>query len=146
MTDRIARQINDLRHADHLRREIVTHVSHDLRTPLTSLQGYLETLPLKNGDLPPGEREEILRVALLHCRRISILVSELFELSMLDSPDVAVRHGRFPPGDLVQDVLQKFRSSVSPRRGKRSTFRCGSRKGSLSPLEISLSWTGYWRT
>src|SRR3990170_5882313 len=39
MAERIVRQIRDLRQADRLRRELVTHVSHDLRTPLTSLQG-----------------------------------------------------------------------------------------------------------
>ncbi|NNF84861.1 MAG: HAMP domain-containing protein, partial [Deltaproteobacteria bacterium] len=49
MANRIVQQIQDLRQADHLRRELVTHVSHDLRTPLTSLQGYLETLSLKEG-------------------------------------------------------------------------------------------------
>ena len=116
MADRIGQQIRDLRQADHLRRELVTHVSHDLRTPLTSLQGYLETLSLKKGDLSPGERDEYLRVALLHCRRLSTLVSELFELSMLDSPDVAIRHERFSLGDLVQDVLQKFRLAAEEKK------------------------------
>ena len=116
MADRIAEQIRDLRQSDHLRRELVTHVSHDLRTPLTSLQGYLETLSMKKGELSPGEQEEYLRVALLHCRRLSTLVSELFELSMLDSPDVAIRHEVFSLGDLVQDVLQKFRLAAEEKK------------------------------
>jgi two-component system OmpR family sensor kinase len=116
MADRIVQQIRDLRQSDHLRRELVTHVSHDLRTPLTSLQGYLETLSMKKGELSTGEQEEYLRVALLHCRRLSTLVSELFELSMLDSPDVVIRHERFSLGDLVQDVLQKFRLAAEEKK------------------------------
>lgn len=116
MADRIAHQIRDLRQADHLRRELVTHVSHDLRTPLTSLQGYLETLSLKEGELSPAEQQEYLRVALSHCRRLSTLVSELFELSRLDSPDVSIRHERFSLGDLVQDVLQKFRLAAEEKK------------------------------
>ena len=60
MADRIAQQIRDLKQADSLRRELVTHVSHDLRTPLTSLQGYLETLSMKKGELSYREQEEYL--------------------------------------------------------------------------------------
>lgn len=109
MAERIVRQIRDLRDADRMRRELVTHISHDLRTPLTSLQGYLETLSLKEGELTPGAQREYLDVALRHCRRLSTLISELFELATLDSPDVTIRRERFSLGDLVQDVLQKFR-------------------------------------
>jgi signal transduction histidine kinase len=109
MADRIAQQIQELRRADSLRRELVTHVSHDLRTPLTSLQGYLETLSLKEGELSAEDQKAYLQIALSHCRRLSTLVSELFELSRLDSPDVRIRPERFSMGDLVQDVLEKFR-------------------------------------
>ncbi len=109
MAERIVRQIRELRDADGLRRELLTHVSHDLRTPLTSLQGYLETLSLKEGALAPGERREYLDVALRHSRRLSALVSELFELALLDSPDVKLQAERFSAADLVQDVLQEFR-------------------------------------
>ncbi len=116
MAKRIGEQIQELRQADLLRRELVTHVSHDLRTPLTSLQGYLETLTLKEGKLSPREQEEYLRVALGHCRRLSTLVSDLFELSMLDSPDAAIRHEPFSVGDLVQDVLQKFRLAAEEKK------------------------------
>ncbi|OGP78475.1 MAG: hypothetical protein A2Z13_04895 [Deltaproteobacteria bacterium RBG_16_64_85] len=116
MAERIVRQIRELREADRLRRELLTHVSHDLRTPLTSLQGYLETLSLKEGGLSPEERKEYLRTAVGHCRRLSTLVSELFELATLDSPDVAVRKERFSLGDLVQDILQKFRLDAEDKR------------------------------
>jgi len=109
MAERIVGQIKELRDADTMRRELVTHVSHDLRTPLTSLQGYLETLSLKEGNLSPAERKEYLDVALRHCRRLSSLVAELFELALLDSPDVTIRVERFALADLVQDVLQKAR-------------------------------------
>ncbi len=116
MAERIVRQIRELRRADRLRRELVTHVSHDLRTPLTSLQGYLETLSLKEESLPPEERKEYLRVAWSHCRRLSTLVSELFEASRLDSPEVTVRAERFSLADLVQDNLEKFRLAAEERR------------------------------
>jgi signal transduction histidine kinase len=116
MAGRIDQQFRDLRDADRLRRELVTHVSHDLRTPLTSLQGYLETLSLKEGELSTGEQKEYLDVALRHCRRLSTLISELFELAVLDSPDGTIRPERFSLGDLVQDVLQKFRLAAEEKK------------------------------
>ncbi len=116
MAGRIDQQIRDLRDADRMRRELVTHVSHDLRTPLTSLQGYLETLSLKEGTLSTGEQKEYLDVALRHCRRLSSLISELFELATLDSPDGTIRPERFSLGDLVQDVLQKFRLAAEGKK------------------------------
>ncbi|MCH8154304.1 MAG: EAL domain-containing protein [Proteobacteria bacterium] len=48
MSQRIVDQIRQLRHADATRRELIANISHDLRTPLTSLQGYLETLLIKD--------------------------------------------------------------------------------------------------
>ncbi len=116
MAGRIAQQIRELRQADNLRRELVTHVSHDLRTPLTSLQGYLETLSLKEGELSAEDQKAYLQIALSHCRRLSTLVSELFELSRLDSPDVTIRSERFSMGDLVQDVLEKFRLAAEGKK------------------------------
>jgi two-component system, OmpR family, sensor kinase len=44
MAERISEQVQGLRQVDALRRELITNVSHDLRTPLAALQGYLETL------------------------------------------------------------------------------------------------------
>jgi two-component system OmpR family sensor kinase len=116
MAERISQQIRELRQADNLRRELVTHVSHDLRTPLTSLQGYLETLSLKEGELSEEDQKAYLQIALSHCRRLSTLVSELFELTRLDSPDVAIRPERFSMGDLVQDILEKFRLTAEEKR------------------------------
>lgn len=116
MAERIADQIRELRRADGQRRELLTHVSHDLRTPLTSLQGYLETLSMKEADLSPEERKEHLRIALRNCRRLAALIGELFELARLDSPDVPVRPERFSLGDLVQDVLQKFRLEADAKK------------------------------
>lgn len=108
MEEKIVLQIREIRDADARRRELVSHVSHDLRTPLTSLQGYLETLSM-NEVLSDRKRNEYLSIALSHCRRLRDLIFDLFELARIDSPDLQVRSERFSLGDLVQDVLMKFR-------------------------------------
>jgi two-component system OmpR family sensor kinase len=55
MVQRILQQVATLKQTDILRRELVANVSHDLRTPLASLHGYLETLLMKEGTLTREE-------------------------------------------------------------------------------------------
>ncbi|MGA7979829.1 MAG: ATP-binding protein [Chromatiaceae bacterium] len=108
MAGRIVAQIQALKDTDNLRRELVAQVSHDLRTPLASLHGYLETLKLKGGDLTDPERVEYLAVALRQSDRLRRLVAELFELARLDAGEVKATREPFAVTELAQDVLQKL--------------------------------------
>jgi two-component system OmpR family sensor kinase len=109
MAARIVEQMDQLKRTDALRREMVANVSHDLRTPLASLQGYLETLSLKEEDLSTEQRRHYLAVAAKHGERLSKLVAELFELAKLDTEDAKPHCEPFSLAELVQDVTQKFR-------------------------------------
>jgi len=109
MSDRIIRQVRTLKETDELRRELVANVSHDLRTPLASLTGYIETLQLKEGRLSDSEREQYLSVARRQSERLATLVEELFELARLESRDMEPELEPFPLPELVQDVVQDFR-------------------------------------
>ncbi len=108
MSRRIVDQIRQLRHADATRRELIANISHDLRTPLTSLQGYLETLLIKEGTLSEAERRHYLDLAAKHGKRLSQLTAELFELAMLESQGPELHFEPFSLAELVQDVAQKF--------------------------------------
>ena len=108
MSDRIIQQVRALKQTDELRRELVANVSHDLRTPLASLTGYLETLQLKEGRLSDSEREEYLAIAGRQSERLAKLVEELFELARLESRDMQPDAEPFPLPELVQDVVQDF--------------------------------------
>jgi len=108
MAERIQAQMESIRKSDAVRREMVANVSHDLRTPLATLQGYIETLLLKDKGLAPEERRNYLDIALRHCRRLAKLVSDLLELAKLEAQDAGIQAEPFSLGELVQDVLQKF--------------------------------------
>ena len=108
MAQRIESQMDKLKKADNLRRELVANVSHDLRTPLATLQGYIETLLLKDDGLTETERKSYLNIAIKHCDRLSILVQELFELAKLDSQDTKLQREPFNLSELIQDVTHKF--------------------------------------
>ena len=108
MMERIDAQLLELEKTDSLRRELVANISHDLRTPLTNLHGYLETLSLKGEGLSQEDRALYLKIALSHSRRLSQLIAELFELARLDSCETVVYAEPFSLAELVQDVAQKF--------------------------------------
>jgi signal transduction histidine kinase len=106
LVDRIQIQMENLKQADTMRRELVANVSHDLRTPLATLQGYIETLLLKNESLTEKDRHHHLEIAIRHCQRLSNLVDELFELAKLDSREIQVQCEPFNISELAQDVVQ----------------------------------------
>lgn len=119
MAGRITSQVRELKRQDQLRREMVANISHDLRTPLTSLQGYLETLSLKSGTLSEADRQRYLDVAVRQSRKVSKLAQELFELAKLECEVIKPHKETFALPDLIQDVLQKFELSA---REKQVTF------------------------
>ncbi len=113
MAARIAEQVHSLKESDRLRRELVANVSHDLRTPLTALQGYLETLQLET--LSEEDKRRYLGIATRHSTQLSNLVGELFELAKLEANAAPVHKERFPLAELVQDVVQKFALGAEQR-------------------------------
>ena len=108
MADTINHQFQELEKMDSMRRDLVANVSHDLRTPLTTMQGYMETLLMKDSTLSAQERQGYLQTALSHSRRLNELVSELFELAKLDSCETVIYAEPFSMGELVQDICQQF--------------------------------------
>lgn len=108
MAERIRGQMEQLRETDALRRELIANVSHDLRTPLASLQGYLETMIIKDEKLSVEERRMYLETATRHAGRLSKLVIELFELAKLEACELKPRVESFQLAELMHDVVHKF--------------------------------------
>ncbi|HXS78955.1 MAG TPA: ATP-binding protein [Gammaproteobacteria bacterium] len=112
-------QWRTLRRQDQVRREIIANVSHDLRTPLTSLHGFLETLAHKR-DLSGAERERYLATALAQSGKVSRLAHELFELARLEHDESTLEREPFSLGDLVHDVVQEL-GLLAAAKGQRLT-------------------------
>ncbi len=108
MAAHIQQQLEQLKEQDNLRRKLVAQVSHDLRTPLASMLGYLESLELKGDAMAETDRQEYTAIALRQARRLSRQVSELFELASLDARETEPHCEPFAPAELVQDVVQKY--------------------------------------
>lgn len=111
----LSEQVRIVAQNDSLRRELVAHVSHDLRTPLAALQGYLETVIMMRDGLSAAEITEYLEAAAKHAQRVATLVDDLLELARLESPEFRIELEAFSLADLVQDVIQKFRLRAAER-------------------------------
>lgn len=119
MMRRMVSQVHALKDTDRLRRELIANVSHDLRTPLAALQGYLETVLIKGDALDPTQQRYYIEIAARHSERLGRLVSELFELAKLDAQVTQLHAEPFSLAELVQDTVQKF---TLPAHGKAITI------------------------
>ncbi|MDP1675552.1 MAG: HAMP domain-containing sensor histidine kinase [Bacteroidota bacterium] len=108
MADTIVSNLDELKTMDSLRRELVANVSHDLRTPLATIHGYIETLLIKAETLENHDREKYLKTILSSTDRLRTLVEELFELSKLEAQQIKPNPEPFSISELVQDIGQKY--------------------------------------
>lgn len=108
MADTIEGNIENLKSMENLRRELVGNVSHDLRTPLAVIHGYIETLMMKKEKLSVEERDKYLKIILESTEKLKKMVGELFELSKLESKQINPKKEPFFINELIQDVVQKY--------------------------------------
>ncbi len=85
------------------RRDFIANVSHELRSPLTSVQGYLQGI--QDGTFPPEDENKYLSVALDETQRLSKLVSSLLSLSRIESEDIPLNYSDFDLNELVRRVI-----------------------------------------
>jgi two-component system, OmpR family, sensor kinase len=141
MAERIEQQMEKLVNSDTMRRDLIANISHDLRTPLATLQGYIETLLLKDESLADEERRNYLEIAIKHCEQLNTLVDKLLELAKLDSVEMKVLQEPFELSELVQDIVQKFQL-MAGKKGIRITANIGQKipfvKADIGLIERAL--------
>lgn len=108
MAGTIEGNIEELKQNDSLRRELIANISHDLRSPLTSIQGYIETILMKDTTIEPKQRTEFLETILGNVKNLNNLIGELFELSKLDAKQSKPVVEPFSIAELLQDIVLKF--------------------------------------
>lgn len=117
-----AAQWQRLSKQDQQRRELIASLSHDLRSPLASLHGYLEALLMQSAYLGLDDRDRYLRSALAQSRSLSSLASELLDLAQMELGMVKPVFEHFSLRELVQDITQKLELSASSKNQRITTF------------------------
>ena len=109
LLDVCRRQWNALRRTDHFRREGVSNLSHDLRSPLTATVACLETLDGRWADAPErSEDRRLVEIALRNTRNAARLVQSLGDLAKLDEPEFGLRTEVVDVGELLDDIAVRF--------------------------------------
>jgi signal transduction histidine kinase len=100
--------------AEEARRALVAAVSHDLRTPLTSLRLLAESI--EDGVVDGDTRERYLEQMSLHIQSLSALIEDLFELSRLDAGDIQWSMQRVRLDELLAETVEAMRVEADAKR------------------------------
>jgi signal transduction histidine kinase len=108
MADTINDNIEKLKAHDKLRQELVSNVSHDLRTPLAIIHGYTETMLIKDSELSDKERKLYLNNINSSTEKLTRLVGQLFEYSKLEAKQIEPHKEPFLISELAMDIYYKY--------------------------------------
>ena len=108
MADTILDNIEELKNVDALRRELIANVSHDLRNPLAIINGYVETLQIRDEKLTPDEKRSYYKIILNSVDKLTKLVTDLFDLSKLESGQMQVKKEKLKIQELLVDSSLKY--------------------------------------
>ena len=98
---------------DNMRKEFVADVSHELKTPITSIMGYSDTL--LEGEYDDETRTKFLTVISAEAKRMARLVTDLLTLSRYDNKKISSEITSFDLGDLVKKCLEKLRFEIEKK-------------------------------
>ncbi len=97
--------------SERLKTELITNVSHDLRTPLTSIITYTELL--KSGEVSEEDRSAYLEIIDRKSKRLKLLIDDLFEVSKMASGNIELRKERVDLVQLLQQALAEHDNAIT---------------------------------
>ena len=104
LNETLSQAAADIRKADQAKRDLISNVSHDLRTPLTMITGYGEMMR----DLPGEKTDENLQVVIDEAKRLSYLVNDLLDLSRLQEGKIVLQKENFDLSGMISEELRKY--------------------------------------
>lgn len=107
MTEQINQLITSERDALQSNKDLIACVAHDLRTPITSVKGYLDlALDTKHYDLE--QRQKYVRIAQTKANRLEYLIHDLFNYTKLTSGEIALHRSKIDLVQLVEQMVEEF--------------------------------------
>lgn len=115
MAARLEALVDDLRHKEQFQRQLIANISHDLRTPLATMRGYVETLTMRGREMPDVEYERYLRITGDNLVHLDRLVEHLLQLSRLDSGQTRFAPEDFPLPELIEGVFARVEAAAQAK-------------------------------
>ncbi len=106
MAEEISKRIEEERKLEKAKQELITNVSHDLRTPLTSILGYLGLA--KSENLSLEKKNDYIQIAYSKSESLKVLISELFEYTKLQSPENKPTLSLVNLADLLEQLVEEM--------------------------------------
>ena len=104
-----------IQRAEQRRDEFVANVSHELKTPMTSIGGFIDGM--LDGTIPPEQHAHYMQIVQQEVRRLSRLVRSMLDVSRLQAKGVEEsRKTRFDIAEIISDVLISFEQKINNRR------------------------------
>jgi len=107
MTKKLKQLMEEERNAERTKNELITSVSHDLRTPLTSILGYLELIE-KDRYRDEVELRHYVSIAYAKAQRLKKLIDGLFEYTKVSYGGLKLNSERINLGELLEQMAEKF--------------------------------------
>lgn len=103
-----------LRNSDDFQRKFISNVSHDFRSPLTSIKGYVEAI--KDGTIPPEMQEKYLDIVIYETDRLTKLTSNLLELNTFDDTGVILHKSEFDINAMIKQIALTFEGTFKKKK------------------------------
>ncbi len=113
----VLNDVTQIRHLENVRRDFVANVSHEIKTPLTAIKGFVETL-LSGSAESPKERDNFLGIIQKHADRLSAIVEDLLFLARLEQKDKAEENVQFqtqPLKTVIDNAVQMVKSKADEK-------------------------------
>ncbi|MCB9832398.1 MAG: PAS domain-containing protein [Planctomycetes bacterium] len=113
----VMHDVTRVRRLENMRRDFVANVSHELKTPLTAIQGAAETI-LDDAAMPEGVRKRFVERIIENARRLNSLINDVLELSRIQSSSDAMEHEVLDLGAIVRESVAQLVESAARREVK----------------------------
>lgn len=113
MSLKLKNKIEEERAAERLKNELITNVSHDLRTPLTSLMGYIQLAA--NDNISSEEKDKYAKISLEKSKKLKILIDDLFEYSKLESGGIKLEKVKVNIIEIIEQSIGELSIQAKER-------------------------------
>jgi signal transduction histidine kinase len=103
-----------LQNLENMRRDFIANISHELRSPITTIRGFIQGI--LDGTIPKDKHSYYLSIVLDESKRLTRLISDVLDLSRLESGEFSLRMGVFDINELIRIIIIKFEKQIESKK------------------------------